>query len=300
MSVIASTATTTPATSSSAAILRLHAWLSKPTRASYRAAAANTLASVKASRLLRIGHKGADALVPGNTLASFRRAVELGVDMIELDVVRPRGDFDAPGDWRIATAGPGRASGPLLVAHDWGDAARRDPLTLTEMLAAFTEAPLTDVRINIDLKIAGREDEVVAALREHDLLGRTTISTMEVGSLRELRRLEPRLMRGWTLPRVTRDWTSARWARPLVAGGKVTLRTRLPRALRAGATGLEVWATWVYHPLITPRLVRAAHATGLAVIAWTVDDLPTMERLIAIGVDGICTNDPRLFAELSD
>ena len=44
--------------------------------------------------MLRIGHKGADALVPGNTLESFAAAVEAGVDAIEFDVLRPRGDFD--------------------------------------------------------------------------------------------------------------------------------------------------------------------------------------------------------------
>ena len=59
--------------------------------------------------MLRIGHKGADALAPGNTLASFTAAVEAGVDAIEFDVLRPRGDFDRAEDWRRAPAGPGRA-----------------------------------------------------------------------------------------------------------------------------------------------------------------------------------------------
>ena len=50
--------------------------------------------------------------------------------------------------------------------------------------------------------------------------------------------------------------------------------------------------------MITARLARACHDTGLELIAWTVDDLREMKRLAALGVDGICTNDPRLFAEL--
>ena len=74
--------------------------------------------------MLRIGHKGADAIAPGNTLESFAAAVEAGVDAIELDVLRPRRDFADGADWRRAAAGPGRGhGGPLLVAHDWGDAA---------------------------------------------------------------------------------------------------------------------------------------------------------------------------------
>jgi glycerophosphoryl diester phosphodiesterase len=40
------------------------------------------------------------------------------------------------------------------------------------------------------------------------------------------------------------------------------------------------------------------HDVGLELIAWTVDDAPRMQRLAAMGVDGICTNDPRLFDEL--
>ena len=64
-----------------------------------------------AGRPLRIGHKGADAVVKGNTLESFRAAVELGVDVIELDVLRPRSDFADGADWRRASAGPG-APGP--------------------------------------------------------------------------------------------------------------------------------------------------------------------------------------------
>ena len=63
-----------------------------------------------------------------------------------------------------ARRGPSPRAPPLLVAHDWGDAARREPLTLGEVLDAFTRAPLDRVEIDCDLKIAGREDEVVAAL----------------------------------------------------------------------------------------------------------------------------------------
>jgi glycerophosphoryl diester phosphodiesterase len=245
--------------------------------------------------VLRVGHKGADALAPGNTLASFERAVAAGVDVIELDVLRPRGDFNGRRDWRNAPAGPAPGSGPLLVAHDWADAERREPLTLAEALDAFTRPPLHEVRINLDLKLAGREDEVVRLLRERELVGRAMVSTMERRSLYVLAQLEPGLPRGWTLPRVRRDWISTPWARPFLAGGVASLRARLPRIVRRGVPGPEVWATWVYHPLITPRLVRAAHQSGVALIAWTVDERAAFEALVEMGVDGVCTNDPRLF-----
>ena len=245
--------------------------------------------------MLRIGHKGADALVQGNTLESFAAAVEAGVDAIEFDVLRPRGDFDQASDWRRAPAGPGRASGPLLVAHDWGDASRRRPLTLEAALDALAEPPFERLRFDLDLKVAGREDEVVAALAERDLMSRAMVSTMELESVVYLRDAAPELDRGWTLPKVSRDWSASPWLRPVFLAGSASLRTRLPGLVRRRAPELGVWAVWIYHPLITRRLVDSAHAVDVAVIAWTVDDAARIERLTALGVDGICTNDPRLF-----
>lgn len=249
--------------------------------------------------MLRVGHKGADSIRPGNTIESFEAAVEAGVDMIELDVLRPRSDFARAEDWKRAQGGaveePG---GPLLIAHDWGDAARRDPLTLAEGLDAFASAPLDGVRIDLDLKIAGREDEVVEALRERGLIARAAVSTMEVSSLRALRALAQDLPLGWTVPLIRRDWSSVPWAKPLVFAALVSLRRRLPGIVRRRAGELGVRSLWAYHPVITRRLVSACRDAGLQLVAWTVDDLEHMRRLAALGVDGICTNDPRLFSEL--
>jgi glycerophosphoryl diester phosphodiesterase len=251
--------------------------------------------------LKRIGHKGADAIRPGNTLESFEAAVAAGAEMIELDVLRPRAEFADGGDWRRAEAGPAPAGAPpLLVAHDWGDAARRRPLTLDAVLDAFTSPPLDRVGVHCDLKIAGREDEVAAALRDRGLLDRAGASTMEVSSLELLARLEPGLPCGWTLPKVTRDWSSRRWAKPLVLAALVSLRRRLPGIVRGRAPALGVRSIWAYEPVITARLVRACHETGLELIAWTVDDVDRMRALARLGVDGICTNDPRLFVQLGE
>ncbi len=244
--------------------------------------------------MLRIGHKGADALVQGNTLESFAAAAEAGVDAIELDVLRPRSDFDRAEDWRKAPAGPAAATEPLLIAHDWGDAARREPMTLAEALDALAAPPLDGLRFDLDLKVAGREDEVVAAVAERGLTARAMVSTMEIGSLEYLRDHAPDLERGWTLPKVSRDWSASPWLRPVFIAGSASLRTRLPSLVRRRAPQLGVWAVWIYHPLITARTVAAAHDAGVQVIAWTVDDADRVTRLQRIGVDGICTNDPRL------
>jgi glycerophosphoryl diester phosphodiesterase len=224
----------------------------------------------------RVGHKGADALVTGNTPESFDAAVEVGVDMIELDVLRAK-------------------EGRLIVAHDYEDALSRRPMDLTDALGLFQRPPLDDVDIDCDLKLPGREAELAGALEGHGLLDRAMVSTQEIESLKRLRQLEPDLRLGWTFPKTKRDWTQYGWAQPALKAGLSALRRRYPGILAKRAPELNVQAVWVYHPIITPKAVEVAHELDLELIAWTVDDAERMRELIAMGVDGICSNDPRLF-----
>jgi glycerophosphoryl diester phosphodiesterase len=227
----------------------------------------------------KIGHKGADAVWAGNTFESFEAAAELGVDAIELDVLRMR-------------------DGELVIAHDYRDAERRDPLSLAEGLDAFNRSPLDRIELDCDLKLPGGEDRLVEALRERALMDRTMVSTMELSSLKRLRALDPSLPLGWTYPKVSRDWNRRRWARPAVAAALGLMRRRLPRIAARTLPRLGVQAIWAYWPLVTRRLVEAAESAGVEVIAWTVDDPDRIRALREIGVHGICTNDPRLFALL--
>ncbi len=243
---------------------------------------------MSAERKLRlVGHKGADLIVPGNTVESFRAAVEAGVDTIEMDVL-----------WLPDAHLPLEQRHPLVIAHDWEDAERRTPLTLPEALDAFLEPPLDQVEIDLDIKLPGREEEIIEALQERGLVERAMISTMEMHSLRRILELQPALRRGWTYPRVTKDWTSKRWARGPVLAAMVAMRHRLPGLAAEKLPQFEVEAMWVYHPLVTPRLARICDLAGVELIAWTVDDPARMRKLAAAGVHGICSNDPRLFAEL--
>jgi glycerophosphoryl diester phosphodiesterase len=187
---------------------------------------------------------------------------------------------------------------PLVVAHDWEDAERRTPLKLTEALDAFLEPPLDRVEIDLDIKLPGREEEVVEALGERGLVERAMISTMEMHTLKRVLELNPALRRGWTYPKVTRDWTRKRWAKGPMLAALVAMRHRLPGLAAQKLPQFGVEAMWVYHPLITPRLARICDLAKVELIAWTVDDLPRMRKLVAAGVDGICSNDPRLFEQL--
>jgi len=245
---------------------------------------------LSAARKLRlVGHMGADLIAPGNTVESFHAAAEVGVDTIEMDVL-----------WLPDAHLPLEQRAPLVVAHDWGDAARRTPLTLTEALDAFLEPPLADLEIDLDIKLPGREEEVVEALRERDLVGRAMISTMEMHTLRRVLELEPALRRGWTYPKVTRDWSRKRWAKGPMLAAMVAMRHRLPGLAAEKLPQFGVAAMWVYHPLVTARLARICDLAGVELIAWTVDDAARMEKLVAAGVHGLVSNDPRLFARFHD
>jgi glycerophosphoryl diester phosphodiesterase len=223
----------------------------------------------------RIGHKGADHVAPGNTLASFQAALEHGVDMIEFDVLRLR-------------------DGRLVLAHDYEDAARRQPLTLEQGLDHFAGEAYADVELDVDLKLPGYERQVAEGLLGRDLGERSLVSTTYLESLERLGKLAPGLRRGWSVPRVRRDYTRTMLAVPAY-GLLRWFRARLPsRAAKLiGQGGAE--ALMAHRLLVTPRLVASVRAAGGQLYVWTVDDAERIAALEALGVDGVITNDPRLF-----
>jgi glycerophosphoryl diester phosphodiesterase len=228
----------------------------------------------------RVGHKGAHHISPGNTLASFDAALEAGVDMIEFDVLSERSD----------------GTGRLLLAHDYEDARRPDVIELDEALAHLEASPYVGIELDVDLKITGYEERVLKALSEHDMTGRTLISTMERESLRTIRGLDPSVRIGLSVPKLRRDLLATWWTRYptyVVAGiARRALPVRVARAIRAG----EFDALMCHWALVTPRLARAVREAGGELYVWTVDEGPRVAALEALGVAGVITNDPRLFA----
>ena len=225
--------------------------------------------------MIRVGHKGADHVAPGNTIASFDAALEHGVQMIEFDVLRTR-------DRR------------LVLAHDYEDAASRRCLTLDEGLDHFAGEAYTGIELDVDMKLPGYEREVAEGLRDRGLTERSLVSTMYPESLDRLGELAPGLRRGWSVPRVRRDYTRSPLALPAYAVARIW-RARLPgqAASRIRAGGCE--AVMAHQILVSGRLVRDVHAAGGQVYVWTVDSARRIEALEALGVDGVITNDPRLF-----
>ena len=227
--------------------------------------------------LKRVGHRGADTVAPGNTLASFAAALDAGVDVIEFDVLRL-------GDGRLA------------LAHDFEDAARREPIDLDEGLDHFAEEAYAGVELVVDLKRPGYEREVVEALAARGLVDRALVTTQYPESLDRVGRLARGLRRGWSVPRVRRRSLEApALAVPAYAVTRY-LRARLPRwaaaMLRAGRCDVII----VHRLLVGRALMRSVAREGGQLWVWAVESRRRLERLERLGVDGILTKDPRLFA----
>jgi glycerophosphoryl diester phosphodiesterase len=232
------------------------------------------------NRPRRVGHKGAAHIEPGNTLASFDAALAHGVDMIELDVLS-----EQPG-----------GGGRLLVAHDHEDMRARPPLEFAAALEHLAAERFAGIELDVDIKLPGYELAVLDALRERDLVERTLISGMFPKGLALIRAAEPGLRLGWSVPRVRRDYTTdlltAIPALAMLTGYRATLPRRARAALRAGRFD-AIMAHW---RVVTRPLLRAVREGGGELYVWTVDDARQIARLSELGVDGIITNDPRLFS----
>jgi glycerophosphoryl diester phosphodiesterase len=227
----------------------------------------------------RVGHKGADLVEPGNTRESFEAALAHGVDMIEFDVLR-------------------LADGRLVLAHDYADAARRDPLTLEEGLDLFASEAYADVELDVDLKLPGYEREVANSLSARGLVERSIVSSTYIKTHDELGRTAPGVRRGWSVPRARRDYTRsplAPFAYAFLRAWRVVLPEQVARFVARGRCD----GVMAHYLLASEQLVERVQGAGGFVYVWTVDDPRRIEKLEAIGVDGVITNDPRLFAPLA-
>jgi glycerophosphoryl diester phosphodiesterase len=224
----------------------------------------------------RVGHKGADHIAPGNTIASFDAALAAGVDMVEFDVLPT-------------------ADGRLVLAHDLEDSLRDGVLTLDEGLDHLVTDAYAGIELDVDLKRAGYERQVIEALRARDLLDRTLISTMEEDSLAVVRAIEPTVRLGWSVPKMRRNPLTNPITRSIALLVAYEYRRRLAnrvvRRLRAG----EIDAVMAHFAVVDQRLAREVRAAGGELFVWTVDDRDRIERLERLGVAGIISNDPRLF-----
>jgi glycerophosphoryl diester phosphodiesterase len=209
-----------------------------------------------------IGHGGASALAPANTLASFDIAHELGVDMVEFDV---------------------RASGrELVLAHTIFYARRGGNVRLGDALAHLSGRRFSGLGLNVDVKHTGCEAALLDALRRFGLLDRALISSQVPAVLDRTRGLEPKarvgISVGGRVARLSRRWSD--WRAQILVG----------------LAGRRWDALMAQHRLVDQGLLSSVAERDGSLYAWTVNERPVIDRLRRLGVHGITTADPRLFA----
>jgi glycerophosphoryl diester phosphodiesterase len=209
--------------------------------------------------VVRVGHRGAAALAPENSLAAIEAAAACGVDAVELDVLEG-----------------------LVVAH--GPEVPAGAPLLDDALALVVALGLA---VQVDVKVPGLETGVVKALRRHALLERSFVSSFSLPILAAFAAVEPLLPRAFTYPEDRLGLTGNRLlgpvTRPALAALRALLPRRLPRWLRAaGASAATLnWA------VVTPEVIEVCHRRGVAVYAWTVNEPARAITLVESGIDGI-------------
>jgi glycerophosphoryl diester phosphodiesterase len=218
-------------------------------------------------RPLVIGHRGAAAVAPENTLAALEAAVAVQVDLVEFDI--------SPG---------------LRLGHSL-DELPDEAISLDEALEYLADH---GVGAHLDVKLPGYEHEVLDAIRRHGFAERAVVSTAFAVSARRFARLAPELPRAIGYPRDRLGVSNLSWPRPLQRAGATALRQAMPARVPILLGWARANTLSLHHALCSRAAVATAHRLGAPVLAWTVNDPAGVRRVAAAGVDGIVSDDPEM------
>jgi glycerophosphoryl diester phosphodiesterase len=289
------------------------------------------------------GHRGTRGLAPENTLAAFRKAIEIGVTTIETDMAVTRDGVivishdpflnpdvvrDPDGRW-LSEKGPpihsltlaelrrydiGRLNPASAYARQFPEQRPADGERFPELteLFALGKASAKPVRFNIETKItptsgadtpdpASFARAVVVAVRAAAMSERVTVQSFDWRTLLEMKRLAPEVETSClTMQTKDTDTVSDQDGRASPWHAGLALHDHggsLPATVKAAGCG-----TWsMFWRNLTSKDLAEAHALGVKVLPWTVNDPSEMRRLIEQGVDGIITDYPdRLRAVMAE
>lgn len=235
------------------------------------------------AEFVKIAHRGASGSYPENTRVAFEKAIEAGVDMIEMDCQLSKdGHVVIFHDERLSrNAGvKGMVKGKILKqlkkldVGAWFKKSFRGERILT--LEEVMEIVLPKVDLNLDIKHIphgppGIEIKILFILSHFDYLERSILSSFDYRSLRRVRDLAPE-------------------ARIGILYGKGIDDDPLQVARELGADSIQV-----QKELATRDLVEKAGQLGLKTFVWTVNEVKEMEKFLSLGVDGIISDFPERF-----
>jgi glycerophosphoryl diester phosphodiesterase len=218
-------------------------------------------------RPLVIGHRGAAAVAPENTLAALEAAVAARVDLVEFDI--------SPG---------------LRLGHSL-DELPPEEVSLDDALE-FLKGH--GVGVHLDVKLPGYEHDVLEAIRRHGVGERAVVSTSFAVTVRRFARLAPDLPRAIGYPRDRLGVSNLGWPRPMQRAGAAALRQAMPVRVPVLLRWARANTLSLHHTLCSRAAVAIAHRLGAPVLAWTVNDPASVRRVTAAGVDGIVSDDPEM------
>ena len=228
---------------------------------------------------IAFAHRGGDSVAPENTMAAFQDAVDLGFSYIETDVhVTSDGVLVAfHDDGLLRTCGiDARIEDTPWSVLEKARVNGKEPIPLLEdILTSFPS-----LKINIDCKTEQAEEALTRVLRSQDCLDRVCLGSFSDARLARFRREFGRGLCTSAGPRDVAKVVAASVSTASLARSVPALALQVP--VRQGPL-----------PVVTPRFVRTAHALGMAVHVWTVDDPVEISRLLEMGVDGIMSDDTR-------
>jgi Glycerophosphoryl diester phosphodiesterase len=223
--------------------------------------------------MLRIGHRGARAYAPENTLESYRKAIEIGVDAVELDVRRTKDDqlvVMHDEDVKRTTNGKGLVSALTfseIKAFHAGDS-QKVP-TLGEALDYLKGK----VKVLIELKEVGYEQQVLDEVAGHGMEKDVIVISFHDEAIRKIRELNGSIQTGLIY---------AKHSNPVKAGLDLKANYLLP----------------LYRFTHTAN-VEKAHKNGLKVIVWTINTAEEASEYAKKGVDGIASDKPDIFKSIN-
>lgn len=238
--------------------------------------------------MLKIGHRGAKAYAPENTLTSFRKAVDMGVDMVEVDVrLTKDGHLVAIHDNRLRrlTQEAGRVNKLTLAELRKIKIFKHEPIpTLGEVLEVLD----SKVCINIELKVRKSAELVVQAIRDYGIRrDNILISSNYPSEIRVIERLEPEIRTAllFRAPTPLTPWLLADILAFILFPITKYYILWLVRHARADYLNINRW-------LLSKRKVQFLRKHGIRTCVWTVDNPKTIAYLKELQVDGIITNYP--------
>jgi len=229
--------------------------------------------------IIRVAHRGASTQYPENTLLAFRKAIEQGVDALEIDIHRTADDelvvlHDST--LERTTNGRGNVCDHNLQEIRQLDAGQDEKVPLlTEVIQLARES---QIRLCVEIKGATETEElaiaegVIRTLEATDFLSQTIVTSFSAKALLRAKTLNPEV---------------STMLDPAPQDGSLTPRQICAQVLRAGANCLSYDFRF-----LTPAIVRECQLSGLALWPWDPDDPEDIQQVLKLNIDGIMTNRP--------